>query len=949
MSKFAKVVIDNLYGKGDFISEVFDMGGFNAKIKLKRPIKNTNPVTFTVYILKASNFATEENKYTVNATQTFRILRKKNKDPIETKLIGDITINLNGDGFRPFKMDVKYVDVIAKGGIENDKMTIEFSIVPRKKKCSSVVGSINKVKLPENYHPEVRRNFYDHYIPPYNSKKETGFVGIRNQGATCYMNSILQTLYNLPSFRRLIYSIATTSVSAQDKQRDIILNLQSFFVSLQTSFSEVSSSKLTKSFGWGENDVFMQHDSTEFWGVLLNAIESHIKSKPEKIRSFNEIFQVITRTMAQPIGEQTQYQLGANEPSLSLAIRVQGVSSVEEGIRLLLAPSAVDDPIEVGGRRTLVTLNTVIKHLPKVLMIQLMRFTIDATGSRVKLDNRVSFTPFITVPSEEEDETLFTLHAVICHNGSAMGGHYFAYIRPTTDEQWFCFNDSRVTRASEEEAMEKNFDGSAYLLLYARADKEAELFTPVSEAEIPEVAKDYSSNESEIIDITIITNEALQMNASSGISGYRNDAAEKDVTVNKGADMSELLTAVSEKFNVARGSFLLWSCDATGRPESLISTTGNIGTSIGKSRILFLEENATVDGEGNLMIAFIKVFNPVAMSCNYIGSIHVQSSATMQEMAVAAAPELAPFAVFTEKEGKAERIQLETQFSDSRIGSGAFIVIQKDERVQLEIPEEPLNYLALVPEHNDGLYSTFLSLRTYVKLNFVTFDALTEPIQTFLCPPNISINELKGIAANFVGLDPESTLLYHCVQNGLSFSELTQDSQVSYDQWIAVHESVAPAGSQGMNVVVELATEGQIVSDRFILHLQQNEEIGAKLAEQHAIPDNARIIKLHFNRKEAELKPTDTIQDPNGTIRVIYNPVDAPFIDVSVDGDKARGRDPMFFSLPVTPTTNYEQLKQAIKTFIGVENAVFNRYRCHFNGNQNETITDSTLILPKLN
>jgi ubiquitin carboxyl-terminal hydrolase 7 len=32
-------------------------------------------------------------------------------------------------------------------------------------------------------------------------RKETGFVGLKNQGATCYMNSLLQYLYNLPYFR----------------------------------------------------------------------------------------------------------------------------------------------------------------------------------------------------------------------------------------------------------------------------------------------------------------------------------------------------------------------------------------------------------------------------------------------------------------------------------------------------------------------------------------------------------------------------------------------------------------------------------------------------------------------------------------------------------------------------------------------------------------------------
>jgi ubiquitin C-terminal hydrolase len=41
----------------------------------------------------------------------------------------------------------------------------------------------------------------------YDSKKETGYVGLKNQGATCYMNSLLQSLFCTRYFRKVILLI----------------------------------------------------------------------------------------------------------------------------------------------------------------------------------------------------------------------------------------------------------------------------------------------------------------------------------------------------------------------------------------------------------------------------------------------------------------------------------------------------------------------------------------------------------------------------------------------------------------------------------------------------------------------------------------------------------------------------------------------------------------------
>jgi hypothetical protein len=51
-----------------------------------------------------------------------------------------------------------------------------------------------------------------HNFVNYDSKKETGYVGLKNQGATCYLNSLIQSLYFTNAFRKV--SLASFSESS---------------------------------------------------------------------------------------------------------------------------------------------------------------------------------------------------------------------------------------------------------------------------------------------------------------------------------------------------------------------------------------------------------------------------------------------------------------------------------------------------------------------------------------------------------------------------------------------------------------------------------------------------------------------------------------------------------------------------------------------------------------
>lgn len=90
--------------------------------------------------------------------------------------------------------------------------------------------------------------------------KDTGFVGLENQGATCSLNSLLQTLYHVPYFRKAVYQIPTED---DIPSQSVALALQILFFKLQLSDTSVATEDLTKSFGWSTDDSLTQHDVHE--------------------------------------------------------------------------------------------------------------------------------------------------------------------------------------------------------------------------------------------------------------------------------------------------------------------------------------------------------------------------------------------------------------------------------------------------------------------------------------------------------------------------------------------------------------------------------------------------------------------------------------------------------------------------------------------------------------
>ncbi|KAA8544396.1 hypothetical protein F0562_022408 [Nyssa sinensis] len=113
---------------------------------------------------------------------------------------------------------------------------------------------------------------------------------------------------------------------------------------------------------------------------------------------------------------------------------------------------------------------------------------------------------YLSPEANRSIQNLYTLHSVLVHNGGVHRGHYFAFIRPTLSDQWYKFDDERVTKENMKRALEEQYGGeeehrnlgfnniaskftnysNAYMLVYIRESDKEKIICNVDEKDIAE-------------------------------------------------------------------------------------------------------------------------------------------------------------------------------------------------------------------------------------------------------------------------------------------------------------------------------------------------------------------------------------------------------------------------------------------------------------------------------
>ncbi|KAJ0049759.1 hypothetical protein NL108_003043 [Boleophthalmus pectinirostris] len=265
--------------------------------------------------------------------------------------------------------------------------------------------------------------------------RDTSLHGLWNQGATCYLNSVLQVLFMTPEVHERLKRNTSTDDS------DGVL--KDVFDKLKQDTSETT--KITDLLQI--RDVHRQHDAAEYLELLLNRLSPDV-SKPFRGTLTNKTECEEGHCI---IEETTDFW--------TLPLALSDCTSVAEGFQKVFETQSFNVYCTVCKESTDAKRCCQMKTPPTVLVLLLKRFIIDPrNGFHYKSKCEVELSREI-----ETEGLSFSLCGVVDHWGSAHGGHYTVSMKSQEDQNWYCFNDAHV-HETEEPAGQRS--KTVYLLIY---------------------------------------------------------------------------------------------------------------------------------------------------------------------------------------------------------------------------------------------------------------------------------------------------------------------------------------------------------------------------------------------------------------------------------------------------------------------------------------------------
>ncbi|XP_076235119.1 ubiquitin carboxyl-terminal hydrolase-like faf [Calliopsis andreniformis] len=355
------------------------------------------------------------------------------------------------------------------------------------------------------------------YLPPVGLRPLKGFVGLKNAGATCYMNSVLQQLYMVESIRVGLLAaegaamdlnedfsgeertegeqtIETNDNDTNEEKCGADESRKEYNIGIlkqvQAIFGHLAYSKLQyyiprglwKHFKLQGEPVNLreQQDAVEFFMSLVESLDEALKALGHE--------QIMSKILGgsysdQKICKGCPHRYSKEEPFSLISVDIRNHSnlldSLEQYVKGELLEGADAYHCDKCNKKVVTVKRLCVKKLPPVLAIQLKRFEYDferlcaikfndyfefprdldmepyTVSGLAKLEGEV-----IDCDYEESMKgtcTKYQLTGIVVHSGQASGGHYYSYILHRQGDgvaKWYKFDDGDVTECKMEEEEE---------------------------------------------------------------------------------------------------------------------------------------------------------------------------------------------------------------------------------------------------------------------------------------------------------------------------------------------------------------------------------------------------------------------------------------------------------------------------------------------------------------
>ncbi|XP_071485343.1 ubiquitin carboxyl-terminal hydrolase 2-like [Diadema antillarum] len=337
-----------------------------------------------------------------------------------------------------------------------------------------------------------------------------GKRGLSNIGNTCYMNTVVQCLSSIPDLSKyclhmdsLMRGHVNSNSYHSGKLFQVFAETVKKLWDAESRDSHYTPYNLKRQIGNMLSHEFRgygQHDAAEFLLSLLAELSEDVNrvknpprlgAMPENLNPaalanltwrrqeqltqsiIFELFNGLTRSTLRcstcdyvSVTFELFYDLSVPIPSRSRN------PSLADALELYTKPETLsgENQFRCDKCKTLRsgTKKMEIERCPKVLIIQLKRFSSSHSGMTRKVDTLVDFPlrglDLSKYMSEDASRisSRYELQAVCNHYGGTAGGHYIAYCKHNQDNQWYKYDDSRVSQLKESSIVTAN----AYVLLY---------------------------------------------------------------------------------------------------------------------------------------------------------------------------------------------------------------------------------------------------------------------------------------------------------------------------------------------------------------------------------------------------------------------------------------------------------------------------------------------------